>query len=767
MRSSTSLNRLRYKTGLRVCLLGALFALQVPAQSGAPAREYIRMGGRVVAVENGPQQAPTPTFSPGGGTYQNAQTVTIASSLSGAQIHYSTNGETPTATSSPSGLSPVTITVSATSTVRAIAVKTGYAASDLGAATFNISALPQAATPSFNIPAGTYSAAQTVEISSATPGATIHYTTNGTAPSATSAPYGAAPLSVTVGATSTLQAIAVKDGYADSAIASAVYTILPLIVGPGTATLYAGGTLTLTANQTAAWSLSGPGAISTAGPSTTTVYTAPNPISGTQSAAVTATADGGGTASTNITLQQAPADPTVTPGSGSVFPVGQPVTFTVFGPGSNWNTDSDWLTILVNSSNPTGSQSFPNSCYITYKHSTGTVYLVADDGYTYNLPALSGTIGSSAVLGAEYNSQCSVALGASTATLTSNGLTLALSVTFKQAFVGGRYLWASSSHPNWDWRSFGSVTISDLTPTVTPGNGSVFTVGQPVTFSVFGPGSSWTTTDDWLTLLISPSSNNGYLPSACYVTYRHDTSEVMLAPDNGGYPEIGLMGSNTTLGQYNSQCSLSLSQSTAVLTSSGLTMNLSITFKSGFAGSRSLWVSSSHPNYDWRSFGWVTIAASQIGVSVTPDSVSMIPGHSQQFAAAVTGTSNANVTWSVSSGPGTITSGGMYSAPAPACGASSQTVGVRATSQADPTRYGSAAISLGLPDSLTLASQTIASGQTVCRATGEITAGTGVTVSGSATVSFQAGSSITLAPGFQATPGAGGTFTASIDPEMQ
>ena len=65
----------------------------------------------------------TPTFSPGAGTYTSAQTVTISDATSGATIHYTTDGSTPTA-SSTTYTAP--ITVSTSETVKAIGVETGW-----------------------------------------------------------------------------------------------------------------------------------------------------------------------------------------------------------------------------------------------------------------------------------------------------------------------------------------------------------------------------------------------------------------------------------------------------------------------------------------------------------------------------------------------------------------------------------------------------------------------------------------------------------------
>ncbi|UOZ08268.1 chitobiase/beta-hexosaminidase C-terminal domain-containing protein [Amycolatopsis sp. WQ 127309] len=78
------------------------------------------------------------------------------------------------------------------------------------------------AAPTFSPPGGTYSAAQTVTISSATSGATIRYTVDGSTPTASSPQY-TAPISVP--GSRTVNAIALKSGSTTSAVSSATYTI--------------------------------------------------------------------------------------------------------------------------------------------------------------------------------------------------------------------------------------------------------------------------------------------------------------------------------------------------------------------------------------------------------------------------------------------------------------------------------------------------------------------------------------------------------------
>jgi hypothetical protein len=81
----------------------------------------------------------TPTFSPGGGSYATAQTVTISTATAGSTIRYTVNGSTPTASST---LYAGPITVSASSTVQAIGLKAGLADSPVASASYTIGGTP-------------------------------------------------------------------------------------------------------------------------------------------------------------------------------------------------------------------------------------------------------------------------------------------------------------------------------------------------------------------------------------------------------------------------------------------------------------------------------------------------------------------------------------------------------------------------------------------------------------------------------------------------
>ncbi|HEX8539989.1 MAG TPA: hypothetical protein VF664_21180, partial [Cystobacter sp.] len=80
-----------------------------------------------------------------------------------------------------------------------------------------------------------------------------------------------------------------------------------------------------------------------------------------------------------------------------------------------------------------------------------------------------------------------------------------------------------------------------------------------------------------------------------------------------------------------------------------------------------------------------------IHITLTPASATVLTGGSVTFTAEVTGATDTSVTWSIQEGDagGTITSAGVYTAPAQA-----GTFTVVATSVADPTKKGTATVTV-------------------------------------------------------------------------
>ena len=218
-----------------------------------------------------------------------------------------------------------------------------------------------AAAPTFTPPAGTYTAAQSVALATTTTGASIRYTIDGTNPSATVGTLYSAALSV--GATTTVKAIAFKSGMTNSPVASATYTInLPAVsisVSPTTASLSASQPQPITAtvanstNLGVSWTLSGAGTLSaaTSTSGTPVTYTAPTTIASKTTVTVTAisSADSTKSAVSMITLNP----PVVTGGPITVSPATVSValngmqTFTASGqPSVTWSASAGSITSL-------------------------------------------------------------------------------------------------------------------------------------------------------------------------------------------------------------------------------------------------------------------------------------------------------------------------------------------------------------------------------------------------------------------------------------
>ncbi len=101
----------------------------------AVASGYTNSAVASAAYSIGATTAATPTFSVTAGTYTTAQAVTISDTTTGAVIYFTSDGSTPTTSSKPY-LGPISIT--ATTTLKAIATATGYATSATGSAAYTI-----------------------------------------------------------------------------------------------------------------------------------------------------------------------------------------------------------------------------------------------------------------------------------------------------------------------------------------------------------------------------------------------------------------------------------------------------------------------------------------------------------------------------------------------------------------------------------------------------------------------------------------------------
>ena len=155
----------------------------------------------VATKELAPAECATPVI-----TYDyNTSNVSITCATAGSTIHYTTNGNTPTASSTEYG-SPFSVITP--TTVKAIATHESRPNSDVAEL-----AITQVATPTVQ-----NSGNNAISITTTTPGATIYYTTDGTTPTTSSTEY-IGPLADNV-SNVTIKAIAVKENMITSEVGS-------------------------------------------------------------------------------------------------------------------------------------------------------------------------------------------------------------------------------------------------------------------------------------------------------------------------------------------------------------------------------------------------------------------------------------------------------------------------------------------------------------------------------------------------------------------
>ncbi|MEI6833036.1 MAG: chitobiase/beta-hexosaminidase C-terminal domain-containing protein, partial [bacterium] len=159
-----------------------------------------------------------PIATPAERTFNNTVSVTLSAFPLAATIYYSTDGSAPSI--------PYTGAIELTreTKLKAKASLAGYTDSTVMDQTFTF----KVGDPVFSIPQGTYGPSQTVSISSATTGATVHYTTDGLSEPTCASTSG--PL--TIAQSMTVKAVGCKDGYTNSEVVRATYTLNGAVATP-------------------------------------------------------------------------------------------------------------------------------------------------------------------------------------------------------------------------------------------------------------------------------------------------------------------------------------------------------------------------------------------------------------------------------------------------------------------------------------------------------------------------------------------------------
>jgi hypothetical protein len=200
----------KYAAAIKVASTETLKAIAVATGYSTSA-----VASAAYTISSSSHAAVPPTFSPAAGTYHARQSVTISDAATGIAIYYTLDGTTPTAKST---LYRGAVSVSKSQTLQAIAVAVGGVTSNAASAAYNLVAANPVITPA----SGTYPGPLTVTITTATPTATIFYTTNGTVPSVNSSVY-TGP--ITISKSEKVYAIAAETGFTSSVPVGAIYVI--------------------------------------------------------------------------------------------------------------------------------------------------------------------------------------------------------------------------------------------------------------------------------------------------------------------------------------------------------------------------------------------------------------------------------------------------------------------------------------------------------------------------------------------------------------
>ena len=521
--------------------------------------------------------AAAPTFSPAGGSFTTAQSVTLTSTTPGAVIYYTLDGSTP---SSSSTVYSTPIGVAASETIKAIAVATNYSASSVSSAVYAITIPGVTASPTFSPTGSTYTAAQSVTLASATSGATIYYTLDGSTPSSSSNVY-STPIGV--GASETIKAIATSSGNSNSQVASAVYTIqLPAAAptfSPAAGNFTAAQTVTLastTPSATIYYTLDG-----TAPTTASSVYSAPINVGANETIKAIAVANGYSTSSVasaayTITIPGLAATPTFTPAAGT-FTTAQTVTL-------GTTTSGATLYYTTDGTAPTTTSSVYSTPLAVGSSETIKAIAVAS-GYTTSAVAtaaytITGTVATPtlSVQGGTYTAAQSVTLATTTAgasiyysldgttpTTASNLYSTPISVTSSETVK------AIAVETGWTTSAVASAAYTITGTVAAPSFGlmaGTYTTAQSVTLATTTAGASIYYTTDGTAPTTNSTAYKGAIPVTSTATIKAIAAETgwnTSAVDSATYTITGTVATPTfsvVAGTYNAAQTVTLAAST-------------------------------------------------------------------------------------------------------------------------------------------------------------------------------------------------------------
>ena len=250
-----------------------------------------------------------------------------------------------------------------------------------------------------------------------------------------------------------------------------------------------------------------------------------------------------------------------------------------------------------------------NGCQVTYTASTNQ-FTVADS--------------------TPDSTQCALNQAESSAVVSANTLTVAISLTFQPGFAGAKtiYLYAADANSNTGWVARGAWTVTVAPPQPTASSVSPnASMGSSQTFTFVFSDTQNPLNITGMAMLFSTSLTE---TNACSLAVDRNAGTISLLWDGGAGSDTIAIGSSTVL--QNSQCAVA----TTSIVLSGLSniVTMAISFKGPFSGVKNIYMFASENGVTttgWQQMGTYTVAAGGVPmpVSVVPASGS---GPSQRFS---------------------------------------------------------------------------------------------------------------------------------------
>jgi MBG domain (YGX type) len=220
-----------------------------------------------------------------------------------------------------------------------------------------------------------------------------------------------------------------------------------------------------------------------------------------------------------------------------------------------------------------------SACAVLYTPSTKSLQVINDNGIGWGVAGQLGTVGTL------QNSQCSIDLSGSKAVGTGNNLTLSIATNFKSSFAGTRnvYSLAADRFGSPGYQIRGTWTVPPNPPSALSAVGVKGSNSTMFQFSYSEP-SGFAAINSTRAVIGNLSGVN-----TCAVLYTPATQSIQVINDNGiGWGAAGKLGAPGSL--QNGECTIDLSASSAVGSGNILEVNLAITFKPSFIGTKNIFI---------------------------------------------------------------------------------------------------------------------------------------------------------------------------------